>query len=103
MLPRWQLFGNYLRPVFATSRAQHISDLHSKFALRPHHVWKYARHPIYDRWDYARKNKKQEEAEKKKNKEIIGRKHNGLPYYTYNFISPHKLNKNLTKDYTGWP
>jgi len=21
----------------------HISDLHSKFALRPHHVWKYGR------------------------------------------------------------
>jgi len=20
---------------------QHISDMHSKFALRPHHVWKY--------------------------------------------------------------
>jgi len=28
---------------------QHISDLHSKFALRPHHVWKYGRHPISDR------------------------------------------------------
>ena len=29
----------------------HISDLHSKFALRPHHVWKwkYGRHPICDR------------------------------------------------------
>jgi len=30
---------------------QHISDLHSKFALRPHHMWKYGRHPISDRWD----------------------------------------------------
>ena len=49
MLPRWQLFGNYLRPVFATSRAQHISDLHSKFALRPHQVPKYGRHPICSR------------------------------------------------------
>jgi len=28
---------------------QHISDLHSKFALRPHHVWKYGRHAISDR------------------------------------------------------
>jgi len=28
---------------------QHISDLHSKFALRPHYVWKYGRHPISDR------------------------------------------------------
>jgi len=30
---------------------QHISDLHSKFALGPRHVWKYGRHPISDRWD----------------------------------------------------
>ena len=28
----------FLRPVFAASRMQRISDLHSKFALRPHHV-----------------------------------------------------------------
>jgi len=28
---------------------QHISDMHSKFALRQHHVWKYGRHPISDR------------------------------------------------------
>jgi len=34
---------------------QHISDLHLKFALRLHHVWKYGRHPICDGWDYARK------------------------------------------------
>jgi len=34
---------------------QHISDLHSKFALRAHHVWKYGRHPISDRLEYARK------------------------------------------------
>jgi len=27
---------------------QQVSDLHSKFALRPHHVWKYGRHPIRD-------------------------------------------------------
>jgi len=27
---------------------QHVSDLHPKFALRPHHVWKYVRHPICD-------------------------------------------------------
>jgi len=25
---------------------QQVSDLHLKFALRPHHVWKYGRHPI---------------------------------------------------------
>ena len=41
MVHRWRIFGDFLRPVFSTSRAQHISDLHSKFALTPHHVWKY--------------------------------------------------------------
>jgi len=25
--------------------------MHPKFALRPHHVWKYGRHPISGRWD----------------------------------------------------
>jgi len=35
---RWCQNGDFLRPVFAASREQRISDLHSKFALRPHHV-----------------------------------------------------------------
>jgi len=35
-----------LRPVFSASRVQQVSDLHLKFALRQHHVWKYGRHPI---------------------------------------------------------
>jgi len=47
MVPRWR----FLRPVFSARRVQHISDMHSKFTLRPHHVWKYGRHPISDRWD----------------------------------------------------
>jgi len=38
---RWRIFGDFLRPVFPASRLQHVSDLHSKFALRPHNVWKY--------------------------------------------------------------
>ena len=47
MVPRWQLFGDFLRHVFLASRVQHVSDVHSKFALRPHHVSKkYGRHPI---------------------------------------------------------
>jgi len=37
MVGKWR----FLRPVFPASRVQHISDLHSKFALRPHHAWKY--------------------------------------------------------------
>jgi len=45
-------FASFLRPVFSASRMQHISDMHSKFALRPHHVWKYGRHPICGCWDY---------------------------------------------------
>jgi len=47
MVQRW----DFLRPVFAASDVQHISDLHSKFALRPHHVPKYCEHPICNRWD----------------------------------------------------
>jgi len=30
--------ATFLRPVFAASREQHTSDLHSKFALGPRHV-----------------------------------------------------------------
>ena len=33
MVPRWRFLATFLRPVFAASRVQHISDLHSKFAL----------------------------------------------------------------------
>jgi len=34
MVPRWRIFGDFLRPVFSASRMQHVSDLHPKFALR---------------------------------------------------------------------
>jgi len=43
--------SNFLHPVFSASHVQHISDMHFKFTLRPHHVWKYGRHPISDHWD----------------------------------------------------
>ena len=33
-----RIFGNFLRPAFLASRVQHISDLHSRFALGPRHV-----------------------------------------------------------------
>ena len=36
MVPRWRFLATFLRPVFAASCEQHISDLHSKFALGPH-------------------------------------------------------------------
>jgi len=48
MVPRWRIFGDILRPVFSPSRVQHVSDLHPKFALGQHHVWKYGSHPICD-------------------------------------------------------
>jgi len=48
---QWCRNGDFLCPVFSASRVQHISDIHSKFALKPHYVWKYGRHPISDRWD----------------------------------------------------
>ena len=51
MVPRWRFLATFLHPVFSASRMQHVSDLHLKFALRPHHVWKYGRHPICDGWD----------------------------------------------------
>jgi len=40
MVPRWRFFATFLRPVFSVSSVQQVSDLHLKFALRPHHVWK---------------------------------------------------------------
>jgi len=51
MVPRWRFLASFLGPAFAASRVQHLSDLHSKFALGPYHVSKYGRHPICDRWD----------------------------------------------------
>ena len=49
MVPTWRFLATFLCPVFSASRVQQVSDLQSKFALRPHHVWKYGRHPISDR------------------------------------------------------
>ena len=46
MVRRGRLFGDFLRPAFPASHVQHVSDLHPKFALRSHHVWKYGRHAI---------------------------------------------------------
>ena len=49
MVPRWRFLGVFASCISA-SREQHVSDLHLKFALRPHQVWKYGRHPICDGW-----------------------------------------------------
>jgi len=55
MVLTWRIFGDFLRHVFSASCVQHILDLYPKFALRPHHVLKYGRHPICDGWKQARK------------------------------------------------
>jgi len=36
MVPRWRFLATFLPPVFAASRVQHISDLHSKLCVE---VW----------------------------------------------------------------
>jgi len=51
MVPRWRFFDDFLCPVFAASAVKQVSDLHLKFALRPHHVCKYGTHPICYGWD----------------------------------------------------
>ena len=38
MVPTWRFLATFLGPAFAASRVQHISDLHSKFALGSNHV-----------------------------------------------------------------
>ena len=73
MVPKWR----FLRPVFPASLVQHISHLHSKFALGPHHAWKYGRHPICGR------EIKGEEKRKIEKKKPHGKKYNGLPYYIW--------------------
>ena len=39
--PDGEFLAIFLHAVFSVSRVQHVSDPHPKFALRPHHVWKY--------------------------------------------------------------
>ena len=61
MVRRWRILGIFLRPVFAASRVQHVSDLHPKFALRPHHVWEYYMVDIQSPTAEIRRGKKKEE------------------------------------------
>jgi len=51
MVPRWRFLATFLCPVISASHVQHVSDLHLKFTLRPHHVCKYGRHTLCDGWD----------------------------------------------------
>jgi len=47
MVPKWRFFASC---ISSEPRAAHFR-LHSKFALRPHQVPKYGRHPICGGWD----------------------------------------------------
>jgi len=50
MVPRWRFFLRlFASCIFSEPRAVYISDLHSKFALRPHYVCKCSRHAVCDR------------------------------------------------------
>jgi len=68
------IFGDFLRPVFSASRVQQVSDLHLKFALRPHHVWQTS--------NLRRLRLGEEKKKDTKIEETTGQKYNGLPYST---------------------
>jgi len=67
------IFGDFFAfCVFSEPRAAGFRPaVHSKFALRPHHVWKYGRHPIRDGWDYARKEKRRRRKKDRNHRENI--------------------------------
>jgi len=70
MVRRWRYFGDFLRPAFSASHVQHVSDLHPKFALRPHQTS--SLRPL----TLGEEIKKEE----RKKQETRGQKYNGLPY-----------------------
>jgi len=60
------IFGDFFASyVFSEPRAQ-VSDMRLKFALRPHHVRKYDRHPICGAEIRREKKKRKKEERKKK-------------------------------------
>ena len=74
--------------IFGEPRAAR-SDLHSKFTLWPHHVWKYGRYAISDRWH----------REEKMKEETTGWK------YIWKYISPALLHRAAinNKPVANWP
>ena len=75
---QWCADGEFLAilcPAFPASCVQHVSDLHTKFALEPHHVLKMA--DIQSATAEIRRGKKKE---RKKEEETTGQKYNGEPY-----------------------
>jgi len=70
MVPRWRFFASC---ISSDCMLQYISDLHSKFALRPHcvEVWQTSS---------LRRLRLGEEKKERRKKETTGQKYNGLPY-----------------------
>jgi len=69
------IFGDFLRPVFSANRVQHVSDLHPKFALGPHHVYK----QVWQTSSLQRLRLGEQKKERKKRKRIevtTGQKYN---------------------------
>ena len=72
---RWFTDGNFWRLfAFCIFEDPRVSHLHFKFALRPHHLRKYGRHPICGRLRLG------EEKKRKKKEQTTGWKYNGLSY-----------------------
>jgi len=82
MVCRWRIFGDILRPVFPASRVQHVLDLHLKFAVKPHHVWKYGKTSNLRR---LRLGEKKKEDRNKKIEETTG-----LPYSSGHEVFRHR-------------
>ena len=70
MVPRWRFLVTFLLPVFSASHMQHISYLHSKFALR--HTMCGSMVDIQSPTaEIRRGNKKEEERRKKQDENIM--------------------------------
>jgi len=68
------IFATFASCISA-SRVHHVSDLHLKFALRPHHV------EVWQTSNLRRLRLGEEiKKERRKKEETTGQKHNGLPY-----------------------
>jgi len=72
-------FWRFFRAAFPASRVQHISDLHSKFALR--RSMSRSMVDILSATAGIRRGKKKEINKQRRKKETTGRKYNGLPYF----------------------
>jgi len=71
MVPRWRFLATFLRPVFLESRVQHVSDLHPKFALRPHHCVEVWQTSNLRRLRLGEEKKKEERKKKPEGKNIM--------------------------------